>query len=247
MSIKRLVAICIIVAFTTLAWFILGGALTFRSDSSESRLSPEVAKNWGPPLTQEHPTLFYEAPTSARTRREIQPERSDLSVRLTYEPNHKGLLWYRTFFADFKAEYLIKNPTPISQTIYAVFKFPSADARYDKFSLAFGDKLSDKAPSNGELRESHVLAPGQELPLKITYRAAGTNSWIYNFSKARRIQNLHLEMQTNFAKVNMPPGAESPTTRRTLQNGWEGHWDYTDVLGANAFGRTNRRRGDTQH
>lgn len=235
MTIKRLLAICLIVGCTAVAWFVLGGALHMRSSSSQSLLGPEVVKNWGPTLAQEHPSLFYEAPTSARSRREIQPERSRIQVALDFQPKRKGLLWHRTYVADFTAEYLVKNPTPIPQTIYAVFRFPSAEARYDRFTLSFGDKRTDKAPVDGAIRESLQLPPGGEAPLIVKYRASGLDAWRYGFSQAKRVKDLQLVMTTNFPEINVPADAQSPTSRTfdganaTLQ------WDYLDVLGANAI------------
>ena len=70
MTIKRLIAICTIVLCTSVAWFFLGGTVQFRSNVTDVRLGSEVAKIWGPVLTQEHPALFYEAPTSAGARRD---------------------------------------------------------------------------------------------------------------------------------------------------------------------------------
>ena len=235
MTIKRLLAICTIVACTAIAWFLLAGAVRFRSGESNSRLSAEVVKNWGPVLSQQHPILFYESPTSARSRREIQPERSDVTVKLTYDPKQKGLLWYRTYFVDFEAEYKVKNPTKIPQTIYAVFRFPTADARYDKFSLTFGDKANDKAPVDGEIRESLLLPPGGEVPLKVKYLAAGMNAWTYVLKEAQRVKELHLRMTTNFREINIPAGTESPTSRTATSDGWLLQWDYDDVIGANAI------------
>jgi hypothetical protein len=235
MTIKRLLAICLIVGCTSAAWFLLGGTLQYRSNQSDGRLGTEVVKNWGPVLTQEHPALFYEAPTSAGARREIQPERSDIAVTLTYDPKHKGLLWYRTYKAEFTGKYVVKNPTPIAQTIYAAFKFPAADARYDAFSLRFGEKLTDKAPVNGEIRESLLLAPGAEVPLTVTYRATGLNQWVYSLKSAKRLKNLHLAMNVNFADINIPPFAESPTSRTVTGEKGKLQWDYTDVIGASAI------------
>ena len=235
MTIKRLLAICIIVACTSAAWFLLGGTLQFRSNQTDGRLGSEVVKNWGPLLTQEHPSLFYEAPTVGNARREIQPETSDIAVTLTYEPKQKGLLWYRTYKAGFTGKYLVKNPTPIAQTIYAAFKFPAADARYDAFELRFGGKLTDKAPVNGEIRESLLLPPGAEVPLTVTYRATGLNQWVYSLKSAKRLKNLHLAMTVNFAEINIPPFAESPTSRAVAGEGRKLQWDYTDVIGANAI------------
>ena len=235
MTIKRLLAICLIVGCTSAAWFLLGGTLQYRSNQTDGRLGTEVVKNWGPVLTQEHPALFYEAPTSGGARREIQPERSDIAVTLTYDPKHKGLLWYRTYKAEFTGRYVVKNPTPIAQTIYAAFKFPAADARYDAFSLRFGDKLTDKAPVNGEIRESLLLAPGAEVPLTVTYRATGLNQWVYSLKSAKRLKNLHLAMNVNFADINIPPFAESPTSRTVTGENGKLQWDYTDVIGASAI------------
>ena len=235
MTIKRLIAICIIVGCTSAAWFLLGGTLQYRANQTDGRLGSEVVKNWGPLLTQEHPSLFYEAPTGNNARREIQPETSDIAVTLAYEPKQKGLLWYRTYKAEFTGKYLVKNPTPIAQTIYAVFKFPAADARYDAFSLRFGEKLTDKAPVNGEIRESLLLAPGAEVPLTVTYRATGLNQWVYSLRNAKRLKNLHLAMNVNFAEINIPPFAESPTSRAVVGEGRTLQWDYTDVIGAHAI------------
>ena len=235
MNIKRLIAICTIVVCTSLGWFFLGGTLQFRSNATDSRLSSEVTRAWGPVLKQEHPALFYEAPTSAGARRAIQPEKSDIAVKLTYDPKQKGLLWYRTYKVAFTGDYLVKNPTQIPQTIYVEFKFPAADTRYESFSLKFGEKVSDKTPENGVLTESLLLAPGAETPLAVTYTASGINQWTYSLKDAKRVKNLHLAMTTNFSEINIPGGAESPTSRTFSGENAKLQWDYSDVIGANAI------------
>jgi hypothetical protein len=235
MSLARLCAIALIIVCTAVAWFILGGAIAFRTSSSEGTLSAAVARNWGPELRQEQPALFYEAPTSSRARREMQPESSEIHVQLVFEPKQKGLMWYRTYTADFEATYMVRNPTPIAQTIYASFRFPAADARYDRFALTFGDKVTDRAPVNGEIRESQLIPAGAAVPLKVSYRASGINTWTYSLATAKRVRNFHLTMNTNFSDINIPAGAESPTKRHTSAAAWDGEWEYSDVLGANAI------------
>ena len=235
MNINRLLAICSIIACTAIAWFLLGGAVQHRSSESDEHLCAEVIRNWGPVLTQEHPSLFYEAPTSAHAHRAIQPEKSDIKVSLTFDPKQKGLLWYRTYKADFTGEYLVKNPTPIAQTIYVAFKFPAAEARYEAFSLKLGEKLTDKAPVGGEIRESLLLGPGAEVPLTVSYRATGLNQWSYSLKNESRLKNLHLVMTTNFPEINIPAFAESPTSRTAAGGGLKLQWDYSDVIGANAI------------
>ena len=235
MSIIRLTAISIIILCTSAGWFLLGGTVHFRSSETDGRLGSEVAKIWGPVLSQEHPALFYEAPTSVGARRAIQPEKSDIGVTLTYDPKQKGLLWYRTYKVAFDGQYVVKNPTQIPQTIYVEFKFPAADTRYDSFSLKFGEKLSDKTPENGVLRESLLLAPGAETPLAVTYAATGINQWAYSLKDAKRVKDLHLAMTTNFREINIPANAESPTSRTISGDATKLQWDYTDVIGATAI------------
>src|ERR1700761_2859614 len=104
MTIKNLIAICIIAASTAIAWFALAGVLSIRSESSDSRLSPEITRNWGPELTQQAPAFFYEAAAGTGTRMDIAPESSDIHVKLVFDPKQKGLLWYRTYSVHYEAE-----------------------------------------------------------------------------------------------------------------------------------------------
>ncbi|HEY2342932.1 MAG TPA: hypothetical protein VGH90_07885, partial [Chthoniobacteraceae bacterium] len=235
MTTKRLLAIFAIVLCTGIAWFTLAGAIQFRTTNADSELSAAVVKNWGPVLVQEPPVFTYEAPTPGLPPREIYPTSSKIDVSLAYEPKQKGLLWYRTYLADFHAEYRIKNPTPIAQTIYAAFSFPAADARYDAFTLTLGDKVTENPPVNGRIQQSLRLEPGQEVPLVVSYRAAGMNQWSYVLNKSPRVKQLQLAMKTNFAEINIPAGAESPTSRARDGEGWSLVWNYADVLGANAI------------
>ncbi len=93
MTIKRLLAICLIVGCTSAAWFLLGGTLQYRSNQTDGRLGSEVVKNWGPLLTQEHPSLLYEAPTRAGAPPEKQPHplRSETFVRRSRHDFRDGL------------------------------------------------------------------------------------------------------------------------------------------------------------
>lgn len=234
MTIPRLLAIAAIAGCTAVGWFLLGGALTLRSRDSARRLDPEVAQNWGPVLAQTHPVLFHETPGGGNLMRAFLPESSDIKVSLRQEPKRKGLRWYRTYAVDFEAIYQVKNPTPIEQTIYVSFRLPAEQARYDRFSLKFGDKLTDKAPSGGEIRESLAVPAGATVPLRVTYRGSGTDRWTYSFGDARRIKNFALAMLTDFGEINIPAGAESPPERAREGQGWRLLWNYGDVIGAHA-------------
>lgn len=238
MKSSRLFAILFIVAGTAIAWGILGSALSMRTAKSGINLRDAVSGNWGVPLRQLHPKIFYVSGTAANSRREIQPESSDIKVHLKSESVKKGLLKFRTYVVNFEADYLVKNTTPITQTIYISFKFPAKEARYKNFSFVLGEKQTNKAPRDGGITDAVILKPGEEIPVKLTYKAAGLNDWIYSFGeKHPRIRNFKLAMTTSFKDIDFPVGTESTTMPRTRKDsGWLLNWDYSDVIGASALG-----------
>ena len=237
MKASRIFAILFIVAGTAVAWAVLGSALSVRSAQTGIRLNETVSGNWGVPMSQLHPEIFYVSPTAASVRREIHPESSDIKVHLESDPKKKGLLQFRTYGVDFDADYIVKNPTPITQTIYISFKFPAKEARYESFSFVLGEKRTDKAPKAGGITDAVILKPGEELPVKLTYTATGMNEWVYSFGQGRpRIRNFKLAMTTSFSDIDIPAGSESPTSREELDSGWLLNWDYSDVIGASAVG-----------
>lgn len=237
MNIRRIFAVGFIFVCTAIAWFVLGQALTLRTQASHRKLGVEVAGNWGTPMAQRHPVIYYIAPTHARPQQNIQPNRSAIRVKLQYDPKKKGLLWYRTYKVDFDAQYEIINRTPIRQTIYIDFQLPAEGVRYDKFSLTIGDKESTQTPVQGRITESVILGPGEEVPLHITYWAAGMDRWDYHFGDQPRVQDFQLAMETDFDEINIPAGTESPTSREQLTpSGWNLDWTYSDVIGARSIG-----------
>jgi len=236
MTLKRLLAIGFIFGCTAAGWFVLGHTLSWRTSTLSQRLDQEVTGNWGAPLEQAHPCIYYLAPSGADSRRLIQPVRSRIVVDLKHDPKKKGLLWYRTFRVDFQAEYLVRNPTPIPQTVYVQFEFPATGIRYDRFSLALAGQITERAPGNGGLTESIQLGPGAEVPLRVAYQSAGLDRWQYVLRNSPRVRDFVLRMNTDFAEINMPAGAESPTSRTATATGWELIWEYSDVIGARAVG-----------
>ena len=237
MKFTHILAIIGIFLCTCVGWFILGGAVSLRTASTSEVLDGEVIRNWGPPLRQAHPSFFFIAPTASRAKKPILPDSSEVMVTLSYQPKSKGLLNYRTYTATFDANYKIKNPTPITQTVYANFALPDAKASYDLFSMRLGKKITDKVPSSGSLTESVELPPGEEVMVSIQYSASGQDTWRYEFNDAQRLRNFRLVMVTDFADINFPGDTASPKGERTpVENGWKLGWDYKDVLGARAIG-----------
>ncbi len=240
MSFQRLLAIIFILLGATAAWAILGASLTIRSGDRAGSLGAEVAGTWGPPMEQPHPIVYYTSPASADGKKRLPPAESQVRVVLGYEPKKKGLLRYRTYTVDFQGDYRIENPTPITQTFYVNFRFPSAETSYENFLFQLGDAVSTKnaAPTAAGVTEAVTLAPGASAPLRVAYRSRGLDRWGYGFGEATRVRNFLLAMRTDFAEIDFPPGSGSPTERRRDGSGWELTWKYPDVIGAQPVAMT---------
>src|SRR3954465_10323145 len=161
MTFPRLLAICLIIFCTAVAWFILGTSVLIRSGTSLDNCGPAVTGGWGPIMFQSHPVTYYNSPGSADGRHLVQPAQSDVTVDLKYEPKKKGLLWYRTYLVDFRGEYSVQNPTQITQTIYVRFEFPATDASYSDFSFAIdGRPATGNSRTADRITDAVTLAPG---------------------------------------------------------------------------------------
>lgn len=237
MTIKRLTAIAFILICTALGWVILGTSLAVRTEHSSQETGLNVAKGWGPPMTQQHPVIFYHSPSAPNGRKQLQPAASDVAVRLNYEPKKRGLLWHRTYLAVFDATYTIQNPTPVSQTLYVKFQFPSEHASYTDFAFVMNERESTEATrATDGITDAVTLAPGETARLRVKYKTRGTDRWNYSFGDAPRVRDFRLAMKTDFSEINFPAGTASPTDRKEKDNQWELDWRYPDVIGAQAVG-----------
>jgi len=236
MTTKRLFAILFIYSCTAIAWFILGGALDLRTSASNA--TGAVAGGWGPPMTQQHPAAYFQSPGTRDGRKAIRPSSSEVRVALDYLPKRKGLLWYRTYLAQFEGDYVFKNPAPIPQTIYVQFSLPSADASYNEFSFLLNGKPTTANVNGREpVVEAVQLEAGGEARLKISYKTQGLDRWGYSFGEDSRVQNFSLAMKTNFREINFPAGTASAGDPRVRDgDGWKLLWSYPDEIGARAIG-----------
>ncbi len=236
MSIKNLIAVFCIFACTSVAWFALGGALTMRTEGVGFKLNSALIGNWGPPLEQAHPSLHYTAPSSFRARREIGPAASEVKVELKYKPKRKGLMRYRTYEVEFDAQYVVKNPTPITQTIFFELALPHPELRYDGFELSVGGVATGRTPEAGKVSEAVRLGAGESVSVGVRYRTRGLGTWKYTFVGAARIAGFHLDMTTDFADYDIPAGSNSASTIDDTGGGKHLTWDYDGVINAGAIG-----------
>ncbi len=216
-----------------IAWFILGGAVYQRTSETTSRLGQEVAGTWGSQLTQAHPQAWFQQPTGGdKGRRLIAPAYSDIQVSLRYEPKPKGLIWYRTYEANFQATYEFPNPAPIAQTIYVQFQLPESKSSYHGFAFQLGEeKIEDVMPVNGKFTKAITVPANGKVPLQVSYQARGLDRWNYSLGDAERIRNFRLLMDTDFHQIDFPQGSGSATERTRTGDGWQLVWNYPDVIG----------------
>ena len=233
MKLIRLFLIGLIFTATTFGWWLLSSTIHYRTDYLRRDTGKAVSDVWGPPITQQHPSgTLHSASGDASTN--VHPSSSKVQVALAYDPKKRGLLWHRTYKADFKGEYAFTNSTAITQTLRVSFALPGADTMCDKFSFQLGEEdevMRSAMPEQGVMTGSIELAPGASTLLRVSYETRGKDVWHYQFAETGgRIRDFDLAMETNFQEINFP--ISSPTERQQSKSGWALGWKYPDVIAA---------------
>ncbi len=232
MKISHLIAIVVIFVGTTLAWWFLGTVVTFRTHHVSSEAGGRVSGRWGPALYQRHPGARYTSSNGDKFT--VQPSLSQVKAGLSYQPVKMGLLWHRTYAVAFEGRYTFTNNTAITQSFAIDVELPDGNVLLDKinFTLGEGEKArrSTAAPEQGVMTERVQLAPGEGVPVVVSYECRGMDQWTYSFTDSSRIRDFTLTMSTDFADVNFP--ISSPTERRETDKGMELVWKYDDAISA---------------
>ncbi len=245
MKLIHLFASLAIVACTTFAWFLLGVALSHRTNISSATLQAEVSGVWGPEIIQQHPQAWFETPNAPGGRAQVLPASSQVNVSLASEPKQRGLLWHRTYDVDLKSSYVFTNPTRIPQTFYISYPLPQDTAGLNGFELRLDDaeESSQSVPgASGVVTRAVLLPASGSVTLHAGYRTRGTNTWKYQFPDNRRIAGFKLTMLTDFPEINFPVGTGSPSQRTADAKGFTLVWDYPDVLAAPSIGMDMPKR-----
>lgn len=247
MKLIHLIVSLAIIGCTTVAWFILGAALSQRTQSSSNTLRNEVSGVWGPAITQQHPHAWFDTPNAPGGRAQVLPSSSQVKVDLAYDPKARGLVWHRTYGVSFEGDYTFTNPTKIPQTFYISFPLPPETAGLQGFDfrLGDGDSSSQAMPgASGVVTRAIRLPASGSVTLRAAYATRGTDTWRYEFPDKRRISGFKLAMRTDFHEINFPVGTGSadPDKRYKDATGYDLVWDYPDVLAAQAIGMDMPKR-----
>ncbi len=227
---KRIVALIFIFACASGAWFVLGGAMAFRTEAQDSTLSDDVSNLWGKAQKQEAPSVSYVGPETSEVP--VTFDQSKIEVNLDLEHRKKGLLWYSTYKVAFAGDYRFSNSTPAAREFVFRYTFPYAGGVYDSFNITIGGQtVQDISLAQGVVERSITLAPGESATAHVGYRSQGLNQWWYEFGKEiSQIRNFDLAVTTNFAGINFPENSMSPTQRSETNGGWKLAWHYDNLL-----------------
>lgn len=260
MTVRRLLAIVVIFLGSTVAWFVLGSSVVFRTGQFDYQLGQQVALLWGGPHVQLAPDAWIGRPREATettveqvegktVRRQVTKMVTDwitaplLSTRadatLDLAHRQKGLLWYDTYQVGFSGTYVFENPDDVERRLRVKFKFPAEHAIYDNFVLAI-DGIP--APRGGDLSKeietSTIVKPRGRVTLAVGYQSRGLDDWRYAFTSSgvMEVRDFVLSLRTNFDAIDFPAGTMSPTDRVREGNGWRLTWRFANLVTGQVVG-----------
>jgi hypothetical protein len=253
---KRIVAICSILAATSVAWFILGGTIDTRTYQSNDKLRAGVATIWGAPQEQRPPSASFdkvtyskvESVTGGHKTTTMEPQHNTITVPidssrinagLQLDYRQKGLLWYSTYVVDFDGSYGFHNPSGEAQLVTWRLNFPAERAIYDGLRLEVNGRGIPIQSDGKGASVAAQLAPGEAAVLRVAYRSHGLESWRYRLGdEVCQVRDLQLTVRTNFKQIDFPLDTLSPTTKRETSAGWELEWRHQNLISGFLIGVT---------
>ena len=230
----RLFAVFLILLGATVAWVVLGTSNVMRTDDKSATLVRQVGDLWGVPQVQSAPSFTW---TGAGGDKKLGSGALDLAgtdirTRFDLQPRRKGLLWYATYKVDFKAVYRVTNPASGPIDVTMSFPFPTADGVYDGFAVNVDGTDVPVSVSGGRAVALFRIGRGATASIKTGYVAQGRDQWRYQptTGSVGVIRDLKLVMLTNFAQVDYPVDAVSPTTAQKVPGGMVLTWDYSSLI-----------------
>ncbi|MCB9661674.1 MAG: inner membrane CreD family protein [Sandaracinaceae bacterium] len=250
---KRFGSILAIWVGCAFAWMVLGSTLTVRSGEMSSSLLSEVHRLWGPEGVQRAPTAAFtrtgyteeiqtttvDGETRQTSTQRVTEERvevplvqSHLRAQLELEQRQKGLNWFPTYDITFRGLYRFVNPSEDRQSLQVVIPLMADNVGYDNFTVrrAGGAEIPFDITPDAALVVQE-LAGGEDLAIEVSYRTRGTSSWTYHMAQGNgRVRDFVLEVDTDFAQVDFPPGSLSPSEHQRSGSGWHGEWRFDSLI-----------------
>lgn len=234
MTAGRVVAIIMIFIVATAGWFVLGGSLEFRSQSSDERLGDAVSGLWGSSQRQNAPDFRLTTGGS----RKLEVAGSDISAKFDLSQRRKGLLWYATYVVDFKATYKVTNPGSEPTSATMKFAFPDTNGTYDGFAVRVNGAEVPVRYEDGTAVATFSIPGGATVAVATGYKTNGLDSWEYAPSPGGVgvVKDFRLHMATNFDRIDYPKDGVSPTRAVRSGNGWDLTWAYGSIVSGHPIG-----------
>jgi inner membrane protein involved in colicin E2 resistance len=221
--------------------------------------APPLAKYQKTVLTEE---VTVEQKAEGSTKKIVQHETkvdvpltldsSKVHAKLTLEQQRKGLIWFPTYGIDFRAEYSFLNDAlgPHDVTVHFPLQTTGTTenggmrgsltntASFDGFLVQdeHGQAVEYQIVA-GEAVFSRQFAAGERQKFRIAYRTRGTSSFRYLMAQGTgRVNDLTVQIDTNFANVDFPTDTLSPTSRTLSPNGFSGKWHFDSLISTSAIG-----------
>ncbi|NIM06573.1 MAG: hypothetical protein GTO55_09070, partial [Armatimonadetes bacterium] len=242
MKASRLAVIFVIYVGVCLAWAILGGTVSMRTQESLGRLRSQVAGLWGSPMEQKAPNLMVRetVPTkddkgrikNKEVRHDVIPDSSDIKVTLHSDARRKGLLWYRTYAVEFDAVYTVKHDYTQKPELIAQFFFPVKETIYNDFEFSInGQQITSGGANMQAVEQSIPLPPGETATIKVHYASRGLDNWTYLFDGGvSQVKNFKMVVDTDFHRFDFPAKSLSATTKQKTEDGWLLTWQFASLI-----------------
>jgi hypothetical protein len=186
-----------------------------------------------PPGTTTTATPDVAAPARmevVRTRVPIALERTRANVAFDLEHRQKGLLWYSTYGVAFDGTYRFRN-TADADSIVMELRLPAAQAVYDDLRVTINGAPAAYRPENQAIIATARVPRGDSIVLGVAYKSQGLDQWRYALgTDVTEVRDFELVMRTNFDAIDFPESTLSPTDKREIDDGWELHWRYANLL-----------------
>jgi hypothetical protein len=225
----------------------IGIRISSRHTESYSRSLESVNKIWGGNLSQNPPSLTFEAngirEYENKTTGQIQTqttivekglnfEEQTLNLELSKNIRQKGLLIFPGYNLDFTATYSFKNTTNISSNI--IFRMPlplnagnitDIQVELDGKPYAEDTNLADGIEWIGKLNKNEVKQ------IKVHYKAQGTKSFYYNLGQQQtEIKKFKTILNTDYTDTIIPDNAMAPSTTNSDSKKTNLEWIFSNLV-----------------
>jgi len=184
MNTKRFIGIILIFGAVSLAWFLLGGSVTVRTDRLHEDLSAQMQTQWGPDVVAQASPYVAAAAGDGRFASGSQtPASSEMLAHIQHENRNKGLLWFSTFSVKFTGTFTVEAASDTADAHasagrFFIFPLPDGVTGYDQLEVSLDGKPRSAAEWSASRRIALPLSPGPH-EIVVSYMTFGQKSWIY--------------------------------------------------------------------